>query len=99
LINITDLHWLSEKAIEDRNFTLKSGAKLIEIKYWKGMDDGQNYEGNLRKFYNAADIVELDGTVKVILGNEETDMEYALEGPRNSVFLLWGPCILRYKLR
>ncbi|WP_196591918.1 hypothetical protein [Pectinatus frisingensis] len=77
--NWQDLRWLSEQEIENKNFTLKSAAKPVAIEYWQGIDDGQNYEGNLRKFYNAADLVELDGTEKVVLGNEETDREYALD--------------------
>ncbi|MGL5256705.1 MAG: hypothetical protein ACRC76_06680 [Proteocatella sp.] len=74
-----DLRWLSEEAITDKNFTIKDDAKPVEIEYWEGIDDGQNYEGNLRKFYNATDIVEMDGTKKIVHGNEETDMEYALD--------------------
>lgn len=74
-----DLRWLSEQAITDKNFTIKNDAKPVEIEYWEGIDDGQNYEGNLRKFYNAADIVEMDGTEKFVPGNEEFDVEYALD--------------------
>jgi len=74
-----DLRWLSEQAIADKKFTIKDNAKPVEIEYWEGIDDGQNYEGNLRKFYNAADVVEMDGTEKIIHGNEESDLEYALD--------------------
>ena len=74
-----DLRWLSEQAITDKSFTVKTNAKPVEIEYWKGIDNGQSYEGNLRKFYNAADIVEMDGTEKIISGNEEPDVEYALD--------------------
>lgn len=74
-----DIRWLSEQAIADKKFTVKANANPVEIEYWEGIDNGQNYEGNLRKFYNAADIAELDGTEKVVHGNEEIDMEYALD--------------------
>lgn len=74
-----DIRWLSEQEIADKKFTVKTNAKPVEIEYWEGIDDGQNYEGNLRKFYNAADIVEMDGTEKIIYGSEETDVEYALD--------------------
>jgi len=74
-----DLRWLSEQAITDKNFTIKDNAKPVEIEYWEGIDDGQNYEGNLRKFYNAADVMEMDGTEKSVHGNEELDVEYALD--------------------
>lgn len=74
-----DLRWLSEAAITDKNFTIKDDAKPVEIEYWEGIDDGQNYEGNLRKFYNATDIVEMDRTKKIVHGNEEIDVEYALD--------------------
>ncbi|WP_019552578.1 hypothetical protein [Propionispira raffinosivorans] len=74
-----DLRWLSEQEITDKNFTIKDNVKPVEIEYWEGIDDGQNYEGNLRKFYNAADIVEMDGTEKIVHGNEEADVEYALD--------------------
>ena len=74
-----DLRWLSEEAITDKNFTIKDDAKPVEIEYWEGIDDGQNYEGDLRKFYNAVDIMEMDGTEKIAHGNEEFDVEYALD--------------------
>jgi hypothetical protein len=74
-----DLRWLSEQAVADKKFTLKDNVKPVDIEYWEGIDDGQSYEGNLRKFYNAADIVEMDGTEKVVHGNEEPDVEYALD--------------------
>ena len=74
-----DLRWLSEEAITDKNFTIKEDAKPVEIEYWEGIDDGQNYEGNLRKFYNAADVMEMDGTEKSVHGSEEFDVEYALD--------------------
>ena len=74
-----DIRWLSEQAIADKNLTIKDNAKPVEIEYWEGIDDGQSYEGNLRKFYNAVDIVEMDGTEKIVHGNEETDVEYALD--------------------
>ncbi len=74
-----DLRWLSEQAITDKNCTVKDDAKPVEIEYWEGIDDGQSYEGNLRKFYNATDIVEMDGTEKVVHGNKEYDVEYALD--------------------
>jgi hypothetical protein len=74
-----DLRWLSEQAIEDENFTIKANAKPVEIEYWEGIDDGQSYEGHLRKFYNAADVTEMDGTERIVNGNEESDVEYALE--------------------
>lgn len=74
-----DLRWFSEQAIEDQHFTIKSDAKPVEIEYWKGIDDVQSYEGYLRKFYNAEDIVELDGSQKMVSGNEDTDIEYALD--------------------
>ena len=62
-----DLRWLSEQAITDKNCTVKDDAKPVEIEYWEGIDDGQSYEGNLRKFYNATDIVEMDGTEKLFM--------------------------------
>ncbi|MGE1063579.1 hypothetical protein NXG27_13290 [Megasphaera paucivorans] len=74
-----DIRWLSEQAIADKKFTVKANAKPVKIEYWEGIDNGQSYEGNLRKFYNAADIAELDGTKKNVYGNEETDVEYALD--------------------
>lgn len=74
-----DLRWLSEQAIVDKNFIVKDNAKPVEIEYWEGIEDGQSYDGNLRNFYNAADIVEMNGTGKIISGNEETDLEYALD--------------------
>ena len=74
-----DIRWLSEQAIVDKKFTIKVNAKPVEIEYWEGIDNGQSYEGNLRKFYNAADIAQFDGTKKIIHGNEETDVEYALD--------------------
>ncbi len=74
-----DLRWLSDQAVADKRFTLKDNAKSVDIEYWEGIDDGQSYEGHLRKFYNAADIVELDGTEKIVHGNEESDVEYALD--------------------
>ena len=74
-----DLRWLSEQAILDKNLTVKANAKPVEMEYWEGVDGGQSYEGNLQKFYNAADIIEMDGTEKVALGNAETDVEYALD--------------------
>jgi len=77
--NWQDLRWFSKQAIEDRKFTLKSDAKPLDIEYWKGINAGQSYEGNLRKFYNAADILDMDGTEKIVHGNEESDMEYALD--------------------
>lgn len=77
--NWQDIRWLSEQAIEDRKLTLKPGAKPVEIEYWRGIDNSQSYEGNLRKFYNAADIVDMAGTEQVVPGNEETDREYALD--------------------
>ena len=74
-----DLRWLSEQAVADKKFTLRHNAKSIDIEYWEGIDDGQSYEGNLRKFYNAADIAEMDRTEKVVHGNEDLDVEYALD--------------------
>ena len=74
-----DLRWLSDQAVADKKFTLKDNAKSVDIEYWEGIDDGQSYEGHLRKFYNAADIVEMDGTEKIVHGNEEFDVEYALD--------------------
>ncbi|MBP2657039.1 MAG: hypothetical protein H6Q69_71 [Firmicutes bacterium] len=74
-----DLRWLSEQAISDKNFTIKANAKPVEIEYWEGIGNGKSYEGNLRKFYNAADVVELNGTEKIVSGNEEIDIEYALD--------------------
>lgn len=74
-----DLRWLSDQAVADKKFTLKDNAKSVDIEYWEGIDDGQSYEGHLRKSYNAADIVEMDGTEKIVHGNEEFDVEYALD--------------------
>ena len=74
-----DLRWLSEQAVTDKKFTLRDNAKPVDIEYWEGIDDGQSYEGNLRKFYNTADIVEMAGTEKIVHGNEESDVEYALD--------------------
>ncbi len=74
-----DLRWLSEQAIVDKSFTVKANAKPVEIEYWEGIDEGQSYEGNLRNFYNAADVVEMDRREKIVHGNEESDVEYALD--------------------
>ena len=72
-----DLRWFSEQAIEEKKYALKVGAKPVEIEYWKGIDDGQIYEGHLRKFYNADDVIEMNGTRKIVRGNEDADLEYA----------------------
>lgn len=85
-----DLRWFSDQAIEEKKYALKVGAKPVEIEYWKGTDDGQSYEGHLRKFYNADDVIEMNGTRKIVRGNEEADLEYAQELLHSNGF---GNCI------
>ncbi len=77
--SLTDPRWVSDSYVKTHNYTLKDGASPVGIEYWKGID-GKGYQGELKNFWNAADIVEYnDIPLENRKGNEQDDFEYAID--------------------
>ena len=72
-----DDRWYSEEKIEQNHYVLREGAHPVELEYWHGVDSGQGFEGNLRRFYNAEDIENLTEEHELPEGDRDTDREYA----------------------
>ena len=72
-----DNRWFSDATIAEKSYTLKDGAKPVEIEYWYGIENGQGFDGSLRRFYNAEDILELENTLEPTTGDQDSDRAYA----------------------
>lgn len=72
-----DARWYSEEKIEQSHYVLREGAHPVELEYWHGTDNGQGFEGNLRRFYNAEDILGLPEEQEIQEGSRDSDREYA----------------------
>ena len=74
-----DPRWVSEDFIKKQGLSLIESAIPVEIEYWKGVNQGKSYTGELRKFYNVADLVDAPIAPKIIKGNQPEDIEYAVD--------------------
>ncbi len=76
--SLTDPRWVSDSYVKTHNYTLKDGASPVGIEYWRGIE-GNAYQGELKNFWNAADIVEYnDIPLENNKGNTKEDFEYAI---------------------
>lgn len=82
--NATDPRWISASTVERKGYTLKDGAKPVGIEYWKTLPDNR-YEGEVREFYNAADIAQYDDRPLNYTGSDnDNDFGYAMDLLRDS---------------
>lgn len=72
-----DNRWYSEEKIEESHLVLRENAHPVELEYWHGTDNGQGFEGNVRRFYNAEDIVGLSDEPEITEADRDSDREYA----------------------
>ena len=76
--SLTDPRWVSDSYIKTHSYTLKDGAAPVGIEYWRGIE-GKGYQGELKNFWNAADIVEYnDIPLEKQKGDTKEDFEYAI---------------------
>lgn len=74
-----DPRWISEAVVDSHGLILKDGAVPVEVEYWKGINSGSSYTGELKKFYNVSEIEDIKIAPKIIQGNQPEDLEYAID--------------------
>ena len=74
-----DPRWISETFLEKHGLSVREDAVPVGIEYWKGIDQGKEYKGELKKFYNVAELLDNEVQPKLVQGDREEDFAYAVD--------------------